>query len=162
MVTSLGPEEATARQEVTGPTDPLRVVISHTLHPEARCVSFTVELLNRLTADIKTLVLRLVAYLKSLHVLAVCYAPTEINTVSAVSTLVWCHSSTMCNIYWHSGDCFGAHVFLDPWQKLGVTSSCLWCTTTLQLNSLICSLQQVQHRLQLPPALTSAHVSCSK
>ena len=72
LVTSLGPEEATARQEVTGPTDPLRVLISHTLHPEARCVSFTVELLNRLTADIKTLVLRLVGSIFKLLLFAVC------------------------------------------------------------------------------------------
>ena len=61
LVTNLGPEEAADRQEVTGPTDPLRVVISHTLQPEARGISFTVELLNRLTADIKTLVLRFLA-----------------------------------------------------------------------------------------------------
>jgi len=58
LVTGLGGDEAAGRQEVTGPTDPLRVVISHTLQPAARSVSFTVELLNRLTADIKGLVLR--------------------------------------------------------------------------------------------------------
>lgn len=58
LVTGLGGDEAAGRQEVSGPTDPLRVVVSHTLQPAARSVSFTVELLNRLTADIKGLVLR--------------------------------------------------------------------------------------------------------
>ncbi|KAL0052511.1 hypothetical protein WJX82_003263 [Trebouxia sp. C0006] len=59
LVTGLGGDEAAGRQEVSGPTDPLRVVVSHTLQPAARSVSFAVELLNRLTADIKGLVLRL-------------------------------------------------------------------------------------------------------
>lgn len=58
LVTGIGADEAAGREEVTGPTDPLRVVVSHTLQPAARAVSFTVELLNRLTADIKGLVLR--------------------------------------------------------------------------------------------------------
>lgn len=58
LVTGLGGDEAAGRQEVSGPTDPLRLVVSHTLQPANRSVSFTVELLNRLTADIKGLVLR--------------------------------------------------------------------------------------------------------
>lgn len=58
LVAGLGSDEAAGRQEVSGPTDPLRVVVSHTLQPAARSVSFAVELLNRLTADIKGLVLR--------------------------------------------------------------------------------------------------------
>lgn len=59
LVTGLGSDEAAGREEVSGPTDPLRVVVSHILQPSTRSVSFTVELLNRLTADIKGLVLRL-------------------------------------------------------------------------------------------------------
>lgn len=58
LVTEVGADEAAGRQEVSGPTDPLGVVVSHTLQPAARSVSFTVELVNRLTADIKGLVLR--------------------------------------------------------------------------------------------------------
>jgi hypothetical protein len=58
LVTGLGGDEAAGREEVSGPTDPLRLVVSHTLQPATRSVSFTVELLNRLSADIKGLVLR--------------------------------------------------------------------------------------------------------
>ena len=61
LVTGLGGDEAAGREEVSGPTDPLRVVVSHILQPSTRSVSFTVELLNRLTADIKGLVLRYVS-----------------------------------------------------------------------------------------------------
>ena len=58
LVTGLAADPEGGSQEVTGPTDPLRVVISHTLQPESRLINFTVELLSRLSADIKGLVLR--------------------------------------------------------------------------------------------------------
>lgn len=59
LVTGLAADPEAGSQEVTGPTDPLRVVVSHTLQPDSRSISFTIDLLSRLTADIKGLVLRL-------------------------------------------------------------------------------------------------------
>ena len=58
LVTNLGAGEEAGREELSGPTDPVRVVMSHTINPSARAISFTVELLNRMTADVKNLVLR--------------------------------------------------------------------------------------------------------
>ena len=58
LVTDLHSGQGAGRQEVSGPTDPIRVVISHTLNPAARAVSFSVEVFNRMTADVKGLVLR--------------------------------------------------------------------------------------------------------
>lgn len=58
LVTGLAADPEAGSQEVTGPTDPLRVVVSHTLQPDSRSISFTIDLLSRLTADIKGLVLR--------------------------------------------------------------------------------------------------------
>lgn len=58
LVTNLGRGEEADRQELSGPTDPIRVVISHTVKPATSAISFTVELHNRMTADVKSLVLR--------------------------------------------------------------------------------------------------------
>ena len=58
LVTPLPPHPQVGSQEVTGPTDPIRVMVSHTLQPDSRSISFSVELLSRLSADMKGLVLR--------------------------------------------------------------------------------------------------------
>lgn len=58
LVTGLAAEPEAGSQEVTAPTDPIRVLVSHTLQPDSRSISFAVELLSRLTADTKGLVLR--------------------------------------------------------------------------------------------------------
>ena len=65
LVTNLGRGEEAGREELSGPTDPIRVVMSHTIDPAARTVGFTVELLNRMTADVKSLVLRSVPIVKT-------------------------------------------------------------------------------------------------
>lgn len=59
LVTGLVAEPEAGSQEVTAPTDPVRVMVSHTLQPDSRSISFSIELLSRLTADTKGLVLRL-------------------------------------------------------------------------------------------------------
>lgn len=58
LVTGLSADAEAGSQEVTGPTDPIRVVVTHTLQPESSSITFSIELLSRLTADIKGLVLR--------------------------------------------------------------------------------------------------------
>lgn len=58
LVTGLAADDEAGSEEVTGPTDPVRVVVTHTIQPESSSISFSVELLSRLTADIKGLVLR--------------------------------------------------------------------------------------------------------
>lgn len=58
LVTGLAADAEAGSQEVTGPTDPIRVMVTHTLQPDSSSISFSVELLSRLTADIKGLVLR--------------------------------------------------------------------------------------------------------
>ena len=58
LVTNLASGEEAGKEELSGPTDPIRVVMSHTINPAACTVGFTVELLNRMTADVKSLVLR--------------------------------------------------------------------------------------------------------
>ena len=58
LVTGLAADAEAGSQEVTGPTDPIRVVVTHTLQPDSSSITFSIELLTRLTADIKGLVLR--------------------------------------------------------------------------------------------------------
>lgn len=58
LVTGLAADAEAGSEEVTGPTDPIRVMVTHTLQPDSSSISFSVELLSRLTADIKGLVLR--------------------------------------------------------------------------------------------------------
>ena len=58
LVTGLAADAEAGSQEVTGPTDPIRVIITHTLQPDSSSITFSIELLSRLTADIKGLVLR--------------------------------------------------------------------------------------------------------
>lgn len=58
LVTGLDSDTEAGSQEVTGPTDPIRVVVTHTLQPDSSSITFSIELLSRLTADIKGLVLR--------------------------------------------------------------------------------------------------------
>lgn len=80
LVTNLGAGEEAGREELSGPTDPVRVVMSHTINPSARAISFTVELLNRMTADVKSLVLRSGSGL-------------DLTTEQAISTLLTFFSS---------------------------------------------------------------------
>ena len=58
LVTGLESDTEAGSQEVTGPTDPIRVIVTHTLQPDSSSITFSIELLSRLTADIKGLVLR--------------------------------------------------------------------------------------------------------
>ena len=58
LVTGLAADAEAGSEEVTGPTDPIRVIVTHTLQPDSSSISFSIELLSRLTADIKGLVLR--------------------------------------------------------------------------------------------------------
>ena len=58
LVTGLAADAEASSQEVTGPTDPIRVIVTHTLQPDSSSITFSIELLSRLTADIKGLVLR--------------------------------------------------------------------------------------------------------
>ena len=58
LVTGLAAEPESSSKEVTAHTDPFRVTVSHTLQPDSQAISFSVELLSRMTADTKGLVLR--------------------------------------------------------------------------------------------------------
>lgn len=64
LVTDLGSGQEAGREELSGPTDPIRVVVSHTLKPAARTISFLVEVVNRLTADVKGLVIRCASWFR--------------------------------------------------------------------------------------------------
>lgn len=48
-----GSQQATARVEVTGPEDPLRLTVSHTLDIATQSLTLNFHAFNRLTAEIK-------------------------------------------------------------------------------------------------------------
>lgn len=97
LVTNLGSGEEAGKEELSGPTDPIRVVMSHTINPAARTVGFTVELLNRMTADVKSLVLRSVLYSKNPLCQSQSLFHVKTTQCSAVSNS--CYSVELCILY---------------------------------------------------------------
>ena len=94
LVTNLGSGEEAGKEELSGPTDPIRVVMSHTINPVARTVGFTVELLNRMTADVKSLVLRSVLDSKKTIMLIPIFAP--VGALACWAYVVYYHLPGAC------------------------------------------------------------------